>query len=1140
MGVEGIYSSACNLVETPLRSLIEELIIELEENSPQFLKLSVALGTLSEARQAFKLREHFEQDAHSHENILDMLYEKGVESIVKQHHFVIERVLEDAQLDDFVSRIRNHKAELKFLQKLYYLGDSPHFGRCSKLAQDIQGRCSTGQKSLEYKVHGQLEYFTKDAVDEVHDLESSRSSYASHRAKLAVLEETIWWDALSGESTIAKAVEILWRAFEKRVSDLASGPDGIETHMRAHDHKSAVDRLKKLWEMTPLWTVTSSPALSCNGQALKDKFDLCIQSVRTMLQGTFTSMRSLMNLSSWSTSEPARVDRHVWEGLMRADRFLDLSMNFSKLDTALLRVLIDARELDGQSELRDLQIKCESRVEEEFDSMKARVVTLSSAISECRSDKLTSALEVCCASDVREVLRVLHSKAKHPALFAQLYIDSEAGETPDFYMVETALSQSLKAASQHFPRLRLADQKALTQAMTDIELALQNTPLLASLKKDFGLRQETMAERFASHIEKSRSAVIEEFMRKTYTLATWRKMVDLQKVGEDSDEFADACFDLQRSLEERVKDVRNGILIFSFTPPEAMHNFKTDDWIVSPWLSLIQARDTGHAEFLKINQKIQEARGSPIEHFDLLDAIDGLSDEFYSSVSSTLKPLAAQFCLKEIEASDKCITAITATIYTLRSASGLYEKVLKAIGEVESLQKAHLDSLAEPCAESSCEGSDEGASATIQGRSLKGWLAAQGKLLKQLEKLCSKRGPLQGNYQKAFRAVVSQTAQKLQSHFEPVLNDSGWRDMGKEQLEQIDTQLHVLTRWLENETSMTVSEELQISDEQVALARDRITARRRGLVVVNFEGRAPSEQAAIIDQHISMPSEYSDFVDKYRAGHKKVYQEFLLTRRACSLDDPSAFRPRELSENVIRMRDYAQYDTFNVSGEPDLEPFLAVEREVQLLCDQQIPTLKDTIAQLKMPSSRDSFPLDKKLKLGMQFLVEVVIIMIDSRDRTISTGDPSSNNQVIITFNKSKQCAGLVLAQASELVELLVSELSELAKRCVKPASCPADLVAMNFAMRRLQLWEGVPGEVSIFAVMEDLTNLLVSTDASSTSNQTAAPLQRMSSLLKMIGTHRERVHNINNIQSPSRGPVDRKPMGHPKLGTTGSPNNSL
>ena len=76
-------------------------------------------------------------------------------------------------------------------------------------------------------------------------------------------------------------------------------------------------------------------------------------------------------------------------------------------------------------------------------------------------------------------------------------------------------------ASQHFPRLRLTDQKTLTQLLTDIERALPPTDaLLAPLKKDISLRQETMAERYAAHIDKNRNAVIEEFLKRSYTTAT--------------------------------------------------------------------------------------------------------------------------------------------------------------------------------------------------------------------------------------------------------------------------------------------------------------------------------------------------------------------------------------------------------------------------------------------------------------------------------------------------------------------------------------------------------------------------------------------------------------------------------------------
>jgi hypothetical protein len=98
-------------------------------------------------------------------------------------------------------------------------------------------------------------------------------------------------------------------------------------------------------------------------------------------------------------------------------------------------------------------------------------------------------------------------------------------------------------ANQRFIRLRLDDQKELTQALTDIERALPpSDPIFAALKKDFAFRQarlplhslgcqptkrvcvlvwqEAMAERFASSIDRNRGIVTEEFLKHSYTQNT--------------------------------------------------------------------------------------------------------------------------------------------------------------------------------------------------------------------------------------------------------------------------------------------------------------------------------------------------------------------------------------------------------------------------------------------------------------------------------------------------------------------------------------------------------------------------------------------------------------------------------------------
>ena len=184
-------------------------------------------------------------------------------------------------------------------------------------------------------MHGRLEYFTKEAVDEVQDLDNTRSSYADHRKKLTLLEQTAWyapkhppslesrqpllsppgffphsvalvtapadpahpsnrtlhrWDDIAGETTVAKAVDTMWLAFNNRVSRLADGAESIVARLRCANHKSAAEDFMRVWEMAPLWSDAETP-LSSKAKALKSMFEGCVQSVQSFLAGKCASVR---------------------------------------------------------------------------------------------------------------------------------------------------------------------------------------------------------------------------------------------------------------------------------------------------------------------------------------------------------------------------------------------------------------------------------------------------------------------------------------------------------------------------------------------------------------------------------------------------------------------------------------------------------------------------------------------------------------------------------------------------------------------------------------------------------------------------------------------------------------------------------
>ena len=292
------------------------------------------------------------------------------------------------------------------------------------------------------------------------------------------------------------------------------------------------------------------------------------------------------------------------------------------------------------------------------------------------------------------------------------------------------------------------------------------------------------------------------------------------------------------SLEDRAKEFRDGILIFSLTQPEGLAGYHTNSRNIAPWNSILEARDSGHVVFLEINNRTSQASGSGAA-FDLNAQIQQLPEELHSTLSEMLAPLTTQFCHNELEGAQKCINLVTITVDALRAGTGLYEKAFQAIKDVRDSQRAHLD-----CISRTPDGAtpEERAAAILDGKSLRGWLSAQAPLLVQLEKLQQQRGPLQADYQRAFSASAARVREIFRCRFDPVLGDSGWRVLRKDALEQIEGQLATFTKWLATDASLAVAGELAIDDVELKLAEQRITARKKNVVVVNFEAKEPSEQ----------------------------------------------------------------------------------------------------------------------------------------------------------------------------------------------------------------------------------------------------------------------------------------------------------
>ena len=280
--------------------------------------------------------------------------------------------------------------------------------------------------------------------------------------------------------------------------------------------------------------------------------------------------------------------------------------------------------------------------------------------------------------------------------------------------------------------------------------------------------------------------------------------------------------------------------------PEHLNQFNANERIIVPWNSLLQARDTNHATFLATNDRIQSAKEAVClsEPFDLPKRLQSLTEELHLALTTVLEPLLTSFCHNELQSADKCVQLVVMTVESLRSGAGLYDKALSAINNVRCHQKKHLDVLITATSTPSGASAEERADAILDGRSLKSWISAQGRLLSQLESLQLQRGALQADYKRTFCAIVARVKDVFLGRFAPVLSDSEWRQLRKEVLDRIDGEFTSFNRWLGAEASPTVTAELSVSDEDLRLADQRITAKKRSFVVVNFEGKSPSEQAS--------------------------------------------------------------------------------------------------------------------------------------------------------------------------------------------------------------------------------------------------------------------------------------------------------
>ena len=1134
----GVLESTCECILARLDAYLQCVIqaaagATVQLSTPQLIELTTHLAALSKARSSFKLRIHFEPSETSATtgveimdastlaaddswvalpplgtNALDMRYRNGIDCIVAWHARVLEPVLEDVKKAetyssdaDCVSRICAHRAALEVAKHLFLLGSNSRTGIEPKVAEAIQGATAGRQKDLEHKIHGELERYTKEAISEVQDLDNGRCSYADFRKKLTLLEAAAWWDALAQEATIGKALDAMWRAFHDREVRLVSGAESIESLLRSGRHEAAAAKFRKLSEMSPLWSIGGAGA-EPNGKAheAKDLFDTCVASIQQVLASKILAVQqNLLREGSWAASDPPRVDKAVLDNLKRADQFVDLTTHMEALGDCLqVGELLHAGSL------------CKSRVESEFRDMKARVEELANAIAKGSRERLESAWAR--AKDVYEVLRVLYSKAAYPALFQMLYEHVE-GDFPDFVQIETAFYRSLKMASQNFPRLKLTDQSVLTQTLKEFEGVLPATDVMvAGLKKDFDTRHEAMAARHSDNIDKNKTDICNDFLKHTYTSSTYRKMQDLYRgPGEDSHEFAEACQELQGSLERLVKEMSTGILIFKLTATnhsEALGSFPLVERIVAPWNFLQAALITQHSTFLErfYSNMVEKEPGTvPPAPFVLKESLEQVVALMVASLKDSLEPLVSQFCQNHLETAAAGIQQIDMVIEHLRSAPELYEKARHLIDEVRNRQKAHLESL------------KSDSSTATDGKNLKAWLSNRAGLLRQLDAL-QRKGNMQAEYEATSDAVILQIRGDFKARLAPVLDGHLWRNMKKDELESAQSAVSAYQRILSDLPAAT--QDRAISEDELKEVNERIQVKRRSFVVVNFESKEPSEQASIISDHLAMPTEYSDFVERYRAGYKKVSEDAYQIMMSEPL---KAWAPRELSRVMIRMRSYVQYDTFETAGPADLEPYHKCENKLLELHAQGSACLTAMIQALSVPGGDASSELTGYLKGYLELLriaVNAIECSASNRSDQLAIRQVDDHvycrghDQVIIDFETARSHAHHAIVQATELFGLLLKELQTLQMHSMTPARCPADLNAMGTALRRLQRWEGKPGEDSMFDLIVQLEQLLpkksvasASADSSSVSSE-----QTAADVIRLLATHATRVQNAGTV----------------------------
>ena len=263
-----------------------------------------------------------------------------------------------------------------------------------------------------------------------------------------------------------------------------------------------------------------------------------------------------------------------------------------------------------------------------------------------------------------------------------------------------------------------------------------------------------------------------------------------------------------------------------------------------------------------------------------------------------------------------------------------------------------------------------------------------------------------------------------------------------------------------------------------------------------------------------MPTEYTDLVEKYRSGYLQTSKELVSVGMKAGADWSS----QEFSDLIIKLREYAQFDTFDASGPADMAPLRYAEDGLTIHTDNVLAALKGILEQIKVPGS-SALDLDKQLRVQLKLLIDIVRVAENAVGRTPA----DRGGEAVTLLVRAMQQAPATLASASEVLALLVSQLSNLTKQYMTPATCPSDLSAMGDALKRLQQWEGLPGDQSIIEQIVLLEQLLLKTSnaaapgaASSSADVQGSPgrqsSQSATGMLQLLAKHQSRVQNVSNV----------------------------